>query len=113
MEAHVTAGSPTGDPPASPTLVVAPGDPKPDAEPDKGFVLRIKGKEYDATDLTLNEGEQVEDLCGDTSLEFLDLGRPKTLHAIVHVLLKRDDPDITWEQSGELKMRGILGADEK
>ncbi len=96
---------------AAPTLVVAPGDPKPDAEQDEGFVLKIKGKAYDATDLTLNEVEQIEDLCGGASLDTLDLGRAKTLKAIVYVLLRRDEPDITLEQAGNIKLSGLLGAD--
>ncbi len=111
MEAHITAGSPTGDPPAAPTLVVAPGDPKPDEQQDEGFVLKIKGKAYDATDLTLNEVEQIEDLCGGASLDTLDLGRAKTLKAIVYVLLRRDEPEITLEQAGNIKLSGLLGAD--
>ncbi len=81
------------------------------SEPDDGFVLKINGKEYDATDLTLNEVETIEDLCGGVSLDSLDLGRAKTLKAIVFVLLRRDEPEITLEDAGNVKLSGLLGAD--
>jgi hypothetical protein len=77
---------------------------------DEGFVLRINGKDYDATDLTLNEVEAIEDMCGDVSLDQLDLGRAKTLKAIVYVLLRRDDPEITLEQAGDVKLSEVIGA---
>lgn len=76
---------------------------------DIGLVLSINGKEYDATDLTLNEVEAVEDLCGGVSLEQLDLGRAKVLKAIVFVLLKRDDPEITLDQAGDIRLKGLIG----
>ncbi len=110
MEAHVTTGTQVKQPSAQ-TLTLAPGDPKPDGPQDEGFVLKIKGKAYDATDLTLNEVEQIEDLCGGASLDTLDLGRAKTLKAIVYVLLRRDEPEITLEQAGNIKLSGLLGAD--
>ncbi len=78
-------------------------------EVDEGFVLRINGKPYDATDLTLNEVEQIEDLCGGVSLDNLDLGRAKTLKAIVFVLMRRDEPEITLEEAGQIKLNGLLG----
>ena len=80
-------------------------------EQDEGFVLKINGKEYDATDLTLNEVEQIEDLNGGVSLDQLDLGRAKTLKAIVYVLLRRDNPEITLEDAGNVKLSGLFGAD--
>lgn len=76
---------------------------------DVALVLRINGREYEATDLTLNEVEEVEDLCGGISLEMLDLARAKTLKAVVYVLLKRDDPTVTLEQAGEVKFKGLVG----
>ncbi len=90
-------------------LAEAPREAEP--ETDDGFVLKINGKEYDATDLTLNEVETIEDLCGGVSLDSLDLGRAKTLKAIVFVLLRRDEPEITLEDAGNVKLSGLLGAD--
>lgn len=113
MEASVTTSSTPDEQPTAPTLVVAPGDPKPEAEQDDSFVLRINGKEYDATDLTWNEAEEIEDLCGGTSLAILDLARPKTMKAIIYVMLKRDNPNITLEEAGQLKMRDTLGDDSE
>ena len=83
----------------------------PEVAQEDGFVLKINGREYDATDLTLNEVEQIEDLNGGVSLDQLDLGRAKTLKAIVYVLLRRDDPEITLQDAGNVKLSGLLGAD--
>ncbi len=90
---------------------LAEAPPEVDPQTDDGFVLKINGKEYDATDLTLNEVETIEDLCGGVSLDSLDLGRAKTLKAIVFVLLRRDEPEITLEDAGNVKLSGLLGAD--
>jgi len=75
---------------------------------DPGFLLHIEGREYDATDLTLDEVEEIEDACGDISLENLDIGRAKVLKAIVFTLLKRDDPDVTMERVGQIRLRALL-----
>lgn len=77
--------------------------------PDGAFVLRINGREYEAVDLTLDEVEEVEDLCGGVSLETVDLGRAKTLKAFVWVILKREDPTVTMEDVGNLKFKGLVG----
>ncbi len=111
MEAHVTAGSPTGDPPAAPTLVVAPGDPKPEQKDDASPLLRINGTDYDLTDLTLNEEEEVETLCGgEKELWELNLNDRRTLKALSFVFLKRTDPDLTFAQAGNVKRKGIFSA---
>ena len=86
-------------------------EPQAQVPQEEGFVLKINGREYDATDLTLNEVEQIEDLNGGVSLDQLDLGRAKTLKAIVYVLLRRDDPEITLEDAGNVKLSGLLGAE--
>lgn len=75
---------------------------------DQGFMLQIEGKEYDATDLTLDEVEEIEDACGGVSLEQLDLGRAKVLKAIVYTLLKRDNPDVTMETVGKIRLKTLL-----
>ncbi len=84
-----------------------------EAEPqtDDGFVLKINGREYDATDLTLNEVEEIEDMCGGGAMVDLDFRRPKTLKAIVYVLLRRDDPSVTLEQAGNVRYKGLLPDD--
>lgn len=75
---------------------------------DDGLLLYIDGRAYDATDLTLNEVEEIEDACGGVALEELDLGRAKVLKAIIYTLLKRDDPSVTMQRVGDLKLRTLL-----
>ncbi len=78
---------------------------------DKGFFLRINGREYDATDFTLNEVEEIEDMCGGGAMVDLDFSRPKTLKAIVFVILRREDPNVTLEQAGNVRYKGLLPED--
>jgi len=73
----------------------------------QGFILRIEGRDYDATDLTLDEVEEIEETIG-VSLEEIDIGRAKVLKAIVYTLLKRDDPEVTMETVGKIRMRSLF-----
>lgn len=75
---------------------------------ETGLLLYVDGRPYDATDLTLNEVEEIEESCGGVALEHLDLGRARVLKAIVYTLLKRDEPDVTMERVGALKLRALL-----
>lgn len=75
---------------------------------ETGLLLYVDGRPYDATDLTLNEVEEIEEACGGIALENLDFGRAKVLKAIVYTLLRRDDPDVSMERVGALKLRGLL-----
>lgn len=77
-------------------------------EREEGFSLYIEGREYDATDLTLDEVEEIEEACGGVSLEELDLGRAKVLKAIVYTLLKRDDPDVSMDRVGSIRLKSLL-----
>lgn len=76
------------------------------------FYLRIDGRSYDAAELTLNEIEEIEDLCGGVSIEELDLGRARHLKRIVYVLRKRDNPEITLEEAGDVQLKGLVSAEE-
>lgn len=79
-----------------------------DVDDDTGLLLYVDGRPYDATDLTLDEVEEIEEGCGGVALEHLDLGRAKVLKQIVFTLLKRDEPDVTMERVGKLKLRTLL-----
>lgn len=70
--------------------------------------LRIKGRDYSIDDLTLEEVDEIEELC-DAALEDLDLRRAKTIRAVVYVLLKRDEPELTLEEVGKVKVAELMG----
>lgn len=78
------------------------------SQPETILRLNIDGREYDAADLTLDEVEAIEDACGGVSLEQLDFARAKVLKAIVFTLLKRDEPDVTMDRVGAIKLRTLL-----
>ena len=78
---------------------------------EPGLLFWVDGRSYDATDLTLNEVEEIEEACGG-ALEELNLGRAKVLKAIVFTLLKRDDPDVTMERVGQIRLQSLLRAPE-
>lgn len=76
--------------------------------PETGLLLWIDGKPYNATDLTLDEVEEIENACGGVALEELDFARARVLKAVVFTLLKRDDPDVTMERVGRIRLRTLL-----
>lgn len=65
--------------------------------------VRLLGVEYALDDLTLDEVEEIEDLCG-AAMGELDLGRARTLKNLAFVLMKRNDPDVTLEAVGKIKL---------
>ena len=68
--------------------------------------IRINGKTYDADDLTLDEVEQIEEACGG-SLEELDLRRAKVIKQVVFALMRRDNPELTLEQVGQIQVKTL------
>jgi len=79
---------------------------------ETGLLLYVDGRPYNANDLTLNEVEEIEDACGGVALEQLDFARAKVLKAIVYTLLKRDDPEVTMDRVGAIKLRALLRGPE-
>ena len=77
------------------------------------FTLKIEGKEYDADDLTLDEMAEVEELAGDVAFSDLNFGSSKTLKALAFVMRRRDQPDVTMDQIGGLKMLELLAGEEE
>lgn len=77
------------------------------------FTLRIEGKEYEVDDLTLDEMAQVEDLAGGVPFSDLNFGAAQTMKALAFTLRKRDQPDVTMEQIGQLKMLELVAGDEE
>ena len=77
------------------------------------FTLKIEGKEYDADDLTLDEMSEVEQLAGDVAFSDLNFGYSKVLKALAYVMRRRDQPDVTMEEIGKLKMLELLAGEEE
>lgn len=76
-------------------------------------VFKIEGVAYDLDDMTLDEMEQIEDTCGGVPFGELSFGSAKTMKAIAWTLLRRNDPAVTLESIGGIKMIDMLPADEK
>lgn len=73
----------------------------------------INGKEHDLDDLTLDEMESLEELAGGTAFSELNFGSAKTMKAIATVLLRRDNPTITAEEIGRVRLIDFLPPDEE
>ena len=65
--------------------------------------LRIEGKNYDLEELTLDEVEQIEEAL-DAGIGEIDLRRAKVIKVIVYTLMRRDNPALTLEEVGQIKM---------
>jgi len=73
--------------------------------------LSLDSLTVDLDDLTIEEVEQVEDITGVPIDELAQQsGRPKgrMLRALAFVVLRRDDPSVTLEDVGKLRLK--LGA---
>ena len=77
------------------------------------FTLKIEGKEYEVDDLTLDEMAQVEELAGGVPFSDLNFGAAQTMKALAYTLRRRDQPDVTMEQIGQLKMLELVAGDEE
>lgn len=63
--------------------------------------------EVDIEELTVGEINQLEELTGTAIDELMGAGKPKgpMLQALGVVLMRRDNPDYTWEQAADLRVR--------
>jgi hypothetical protein len=73
---------------------------------------KIQGKDYDLDDLTLDEMGEIEEIAGKPYSE-LTFGSVKEIKAIVLVLMKRDQPELTIEEIGSIKMVEFVQPEEK
>lgn len=73
----------------------------------------INNKAYDLDDLTLDEVETIEDLCGGLSFNELNFGSAKTMKAMAFTLMRRDQPDLQMEDVGRVKVIDFLQPDEQ
>ena len=65
----------------------------------------------DLNDLTIAEMEEIEDLL---DLPFdVAFGpkakKAKAFHAVAFIAAKRENPDVTWEEVGDVRLTGIAG----
>jgi hypothetical protein len=74
-------------------------------------IITIAGVTYDIDDLTLNEMEEIENLAGQTFGE-LNYAGAKTMKAFTFVLMKRDNPAITMEEVGNIKVASFVEGEE-
>jgi hypothetical protein len=61
---------------------------------------------FDFESLTLNEVEQIELITGNSIDQLLDAGnaKGKAMKAIIFIMKKRENPEFTLEQAGEISM---------
>jgi hypothetical protein len=76
-------------------------------------VFKINGTDYDLDDLTLDEVENIEELCGGVAFSELNFGSAKAMKAVSFTLLRRNDPDLKPEDVGSVRMIDMLPADEE
>lgn len=75
-------------------------------------VFKIQGVAYDLDDLTLDEVEAFEEICGAEFSE-ANFGSSKAMKAIATVLLRRNNPTITAEEIGRVKLIDFAPPDEE
>jgi hypothetical protein len=75
--------------------------------------FNINGQVYDLDDFTLDEVEQIEELCGGAPFSDLAFGSAKAMKAIAFTLMQRTDPEIEMSDVGTVKLIDFLPADEE
>ena len=74
--------------------------------------FNIDGVEYDLDDLTLDEMEEVENLVDGTPFGEINYAQAKGMKAFSFVLMKRNKPDLTMEEVGQLKVGAFIQPEE-
>jgi hypothetical protein len=73
----------------------------------------INGVAYDLDDLTLDEVEQIEELCDGTPFSDLQFGSAKAMKAMAFVLLRRTNSALEYGEVGTVKLIDFLPPDEE
>lgn len=68
---------------------------------------------YDLDDLTLDEVENVEDLCGGLPFSELNFGSAKVMKAIAFTLMRRSNSELEMAEVGKVRVIDFLPADEE
>ena len=76
-------------------------------------IFKINGVSYDLDDLTLDEVELIEDTAGGVPFSEVNYGSAKGMKAFAYALMRRDNPDVTLEEVGKVKIVGFETADEE
>jgi len=76
-------------------------------------IFKINGVSYDLDDLDLNEVELIEDMAGGVPFSEVNYGSAKGMKAFAYALMKRNDPDITLEDVGKVKITSFESPDEE
>jgi len=76
-------------------------------------IFKINGVSYDLDDLTLDEVELIEDTAGGVPFSEVNYGSAKGMKAFAYALMRRDNPDVTLEEVGKVKIVGFESADEE
>lgn len=74
---------------------------------------KINGVKYDLDDLTLDEIEAIENLCEGAPFSDISFGSSKAMKAIATTLLRRQNPGVTAEEIGAIKVINFAPADEE
>jgi hypothetical protein len=75
--------------------------------------FKIDGITYDLDDLTLDEVEQIEEQSGGVPFSEVNYGSAKGMKAFAYVLMKRNNPDLTMEDVGRVKIVSLESPDEE
>lgn len=67
------------------------------------FKFRVEGVEYEISDLTWDEIEEIEEQF-DCAFADLDFGRAKVMRAIILALMRHTDPDAKREDLGQIRI---------
>ncbi len=76
-------------------------------------IFKINGVEYDLDDLTLDEVELIEEMAGGVPFSEVNYGSAKGMKAFAFALMRRNDPDITLDDVGKVKIVGFASPDEE
>ena len=76
-------------------------------------IFKINGVSNDLDDLTLDEVELIEDTAGGVPFSEVNYGSAKGMKAFAYALMRRDNPEVTLEEVGKVKIVGFETADEE
>lgn len=76
-------------------------------------IFKINGVTYDLDDLTLDEIELIEETAGGIPFSEVNYGSAKGMKAFAFALMKRNDPNITLEDVGKVKIVGFDSPEEE
>ena len=71
--------------------------------------ITVDMESFDFNSLTLGEAEIIEDILGISLAKAAEGSQVKMMRAIIYVMLRRDDPEITYEATADIPMAGLTG----